>query len=116
MPQAALRRKLIAATHSQRHWYFPTQAGNLQSLSTDCRNCQNRRNCQNCCERPKLANRPILAITNLQLSLSLPFYENHCLVLRVRHFSLQLFVVSGGTDRPQPTPPPPRPCRPLCHT
>src|SRR5258708_627766 len=104
MPQAALRRKLIAATHSQRHWYFPTQAGNLQSLSTDCRNCQNRRNCQNCCERTKLANRPILAITNLQLSLSLPFYENHCLGLRVRNFSRQLFVVSGGTDGRQAAP------------
>ncbi len=31
MPQEVQRRKFIAHTYNQRHWYFPTHAGNLQS-------------------------------------------------------------------------------------
>src|SRR5260370_1719235 len=54
MPEEVRRRKLIAHTHNQRKWYFPTHAGNLESLNADCQNCQNRRNCQNCRMRENL--------------------------------------------------------------
>src|SRR5258708_32146259 len=55
----------------------------------DCQHCQNRRNCQNCEARkiPQSPDCPILAITNLQLSLSLPFMT---LIGRVCAFAIFL--------------------------